>query len=136
MSQRHLIPLPGGRHGYLVEADDAGEFTIRVHECWLDAAEAAGLLTWRQAEALRELSRLYLTGGGSVPFKRTSAGPGRDETAAALARVAERELLDAVSPWLHPMLHDIARGLVPRDDVLPALRAAADRLADRLRLDR
>lgn len=128
-----VIPLPGGRLGRLVDADDAGEVTIHVDSVPIQHLRAH--LSWRQHTALEYMARLYGRGGG----KRVWAQPGNGSGPADEAAATEyRDLEAAAGQVLGFQIRTLCQGDWP---LAPWLRldhiaAALDRVADRLRLAR
>jgi ferric-dicitrate binding protein FerR (iron transport regulator) len=136
MSAR-TVTLADGRVAREVAADEAGEWYLRVAHGCVEALEAAALLTWRQAEALHAVARLYRAGGGRVAFlHRDGVGDGRDEQAEAGARRELEALLVAVRcAWTRAHLVAIAQtDEWPVGACLTRVQDAADTIADRLRL--
>lgn len=130
-----VVTLPGGRIATLVPADDAGEFTLRVADGIVEQMEGHGLLTWRQAEALNTLGRLYRAGGGRLAYYRGGGGGERPEEAAEAARTELAGLLALVrEPTRGHLLAMVATGEWPVTARVSWVQDAATAVADRLKL--
>lgn len=129
---RRPAPLPDGRAVEIVPADDAGEFTARVAVGVADLAEQQGLLTWRQAEALRELQRRYRASGGRLAWQRNFEGRERSDDALAAGKAAWQEMHDAVPMCWRPVLLPLGQGEWPTTVTVATVQSVATRLADRL----
>lgn len=131
------VTLPGGRVAHVVPADDAGEFFLRVAHGIVEQMEGAGLLTWRQAEALNTLGRLYRAGGGRLAYYRGGGGGERPDEATEAAR---RELADLLALVCEPtraqVLAMVQTGEWSLGATVRRVQDAADAVADRLRLAR
>lgn len=133
--QARTVALPGGRIGTLVEADDAGEWTIRVCDAGPDEWEGRGVLTWRQAEAMRHLGRTRKSAGLAVAWLRAFGGDERPEdiTRAAMDEYAALMLL------IREPLRARVTGMLASAEWSPLasiqqVRDAMDCVADRLKL--
>lgn len=130
-----IVALPGGRIGTLVEADEAGEFTIRVCEAGPDEWEGRGILSWRQAEAMRHLGRTRKSAGLAVAWLRASGGDERPED---ITRAAMDEYTALMLLIREPLRARVA-GMLASADWSPLasvgqVQDAMERVADRLKL--
>lgn len=128
------LTLRDGREAELVPGDDAGVFLLAVADGVVNLAEAQGLLTWRQAEALRTLQRRYRASGGRVAWQQHFAGRPRPEAAEEAGKAAWLEMHHAVPARHRCHLITLVQGEWPVTISVREVQGIATRLADVLRL--
>jgi hypothetical protein len=142
-ARRAIAGTPGGadqRARTVVPADRAGEAYTVVLSYAVDAWQAAGRVTRREADALNELARLYRVSGGIGAWGGGSPPPA-DDTSQAVARAAYFAALEAAPIACRAALQGVCVTLATgtAGDVPPTpwlLRPGLAAVADHLRIAR